>query len=264
MEISFERLLGLFFNKLKFILLVAVIATIATYFISDNLIEKKYTSTSQMNVPTITTGSASSGDIINTRRLVTEYVDILSSLDFFEAAAESVEEQTGLSYTKSQLRSSTSIASKSSGEHSSVFYIRFTSDSPEKAQTVLKIIDETAIDYIAERYKDANKEGVARKLGFISINESPNAPTSPSSPNILNNCIGAFVIAFIVSACLFYFREILDDRIKNVRDIISEYDIPLLGVVPDFIQEQPQKRNKKTYHSYTRVYADKSDKEETK
>ncbi len=263
MEISFERLLALFFNKLKFILLVAIIASVATYFISDNLVEKEYTSSSQMRIPTIKATTTAAGDVINTRRLVTEYIDILDSYDFFEEVSLAVNDTLDTSFTKEQIRRNTKIANKSSDEDSSVFYISYKSTSPELAESVLTIIDEKAKSYIAKQYEDINAASAAEGLGIVEINEKPNGHFSPSSPNTRNNCIYAFIISFVLVVCFFYFREILDNRIKNVQDIATEYNLSLLGVIPDYIQ-QDNKKGKKNRHRTYRSYGEKPSKEETK
>ncbi len=249
MEISFERLIALFLNKLKFILLVSVIAAVATFFISENLLDKEYTSTSKMYIPmNQEMQQNASNEVTTTRRLVNDYIQILDTIDFFQVVSAAVNEELGTELTPAAIRINTKITAVSSKEETSAFYIAYTSKSPDLAESVLKIMDKEAIEHIASK-------GLQNKLEVIG---SPYGHQKPSAPNTRNNCIYAFMIGFVLSVCFFYFREIFDNRIKNVQDILSEYEISLLGVVPDALPEKV-KKTKKSYYAYAHSYYSKED-----
>ena len=249
MDISFERLISLFLNKLKFILLVSIIVSLGTYVYSNNFLDKKYTSSSTvliaMNSETM---QNSSTELTVTKNLVDNYIKTLYTENFFSLAANEVNRVLNTNYTSSQLKSATTIKASSAEKSSSDFNLSYTSGDPELSQKVLVIITDCALSYV-------NDKGFPNKLMRI---DDPTYPSNPSFPKVKSNTLYAFLIVFVASTCFFYFREIFDNRIKNVRDISGEYDLFILGVIPDFVSPKPKRT--KGYHTYSNSYS----KEESK
>ena len=249
MEISFERLIALFLNKLKFILLISVIAAVAAYFISENVIDKEYTSSAKMYIPmNQELMQNASSEVTTTRRLVNNYIGNLETYDFFKIVSERVNKELNANLSPAAIKKFTKFTPVSTKEESSHFYIRYTSKSSTLAGDVLNII-----------YLEAIKSIESRETGYtLECVDKPNGHQTPSAPNTRNNCIYAFMIGFVISVCFFYFREIFDIRIKNVQDILSEYEISLLGVVPNAIPQKVSK-SKKSYRGYAHSYYSKED-----
>ena len=239
MDISFERLWSLFLNKLKIIILISAIASIGTFLVCNFLINKEYTSDSalliQMN---ISEDQNANNELTVTKNLVDNYIRTLNTDNFFNGVAEKVNTKYNSEYTGNQLKKSATIKSSSSDRSSSDFNISFTSGDPVLSQEILSIIVESAIEYIDDN-------NFPNKIKCI---ESPTFTDHPSAPKTRNNTIYAFIIVFVIVSCFYFFKEIFDDRIKNVRDISNVYDIHVLGVVPDY--SDPKKQKKKSYSHY--------------
>lgn len=243
MDISFERLFALILAKLKYVILIAIVVSLCTYLICDNMIEKKYTSESALMIQMNTQSNQSTNNELTvTKQSVENYIRTLYTYNFFKYAASSVNAQLGTNYTEKQLLKSSSIKASSADKSSSDFIFTYTSTTPGLAQDILFIITEEAINYLDEK-------NVANPVDRI---EDPSLPVTPSSPKTKTFTIYSFLFSAILSLCIFFFIEILDDRIKNVKDISSAYTITVLGVIPNY--DHPKKsKNKK--HSYANSYS---------
>ena len=249
MDISFERLISFFFSKLKIVIIISVIVTVASYLFSDNMIQKKYTSSSALMITmNVSSSQSSNNELTVTKNLVENYIRTLYTNNFFSVVARSVNEELGTDYTSKSLKSSTSIKSASSDKASSDFNINYTSNDPVLSQKILTIITNEALTYIESL-------GYSNKLDCI---EDPTLPTGPSSPNPRNNAIYAFLISFVGSMAVFYFVEIFDTRIKNVQDISATYNVSILGVIPDYASGN--KKRKSSYYTYEETAAKEENK----
>ena len=237
MEISFDRLLALIINKLKYILIIALVVVIGTFIVSESFITKTYTSSadiyinmnSQTDQNTIT-------ELNTTKNLVTNYMNILNTNKFFEFVANTVNERFSTFYTADFLRSNARFSTKSVELDSSFFVITFTSTDPVQAQQILSIISTEAANYINNNPDDFPNP--------IVVTEDPTFATKPTSPNTLNNCIYAFIISIVLSVFVFILQEVIDNRVKDVQTVVAEFQLSLLGVIPDYASDKSNKASK--------------------
>ena len=240
MDISLERLASLFLNKLKYIVLITVLVSVATYLVCDNLIEKRYTSESAMMIQVnVQSNQSTNNELSVTRQSVENYIRTLYTDNFFKIVADSVNEQMGSNYTYKQIKKNSEMKAGSSDRVSSDFNISYTASTPELAQKTLFIITDEAMKYLDEK-------NVTNPVDRI---EDPSFPGGPSYPKTKDYTLYAFILSFVISVCLFFFKEIFDDRIKNVKDITAEYDLPVLGVIPDYTPSRSS-----TYTKASRSY----------
>ncbi len=244
MDMNFERLVSLIITKLKYVILIAVVISLGTYLICDNIVEKKYTSESvlmiQMNPQS---NQSTNNELSVTKQSVENYIRTLYTYNFFRYAAESVNSELGTNYTEKQLLKSSTIKASSSDKSSSDFIFTFTSTTPELAQKILFIITEEATSYLDEK----NATNPVDRI------EDPSLPVTPSYPRTKTLTIYSFLFSAILSVCVFFFIEIFDDRIKNVKDITSAYTITILGVIPNYDQPKVTKGRKNSYaNSYSK------------
>ena len=81
-------------------------------------------------------------------------------------------------------------------------------------------------------------------LDKIELIDDPIKPVLPSSPNIPRSTIVGFIVGVILSCALFVFIDMMDKKIKNLEDITNQFNIPILGVVPDTAPETANKKQK--------------------
>ncbi len=75
--------------------------------------------------------------------------------------------------------------------------------------------------------------------GSVITNAAP--PSSPSSPKVSKTLLIAGVIGLVIGLCLALAREAMDGRIKNPEGLESRLRAPVLGVIPKFDAQSPEK-----------------------
>jgi len=107
-------------------------------------------------------------------------------------------------------------------EETEVLEVKITCPSPTDA----KILTEMILDNAQEEI-DRIGHG-----GYVSIIDEASTPTEPASPNVqLNTIIGVLIGAFL-GVLIIFVIELLDTRIKGEEDLVSRYELPILGVIP--------------------------------
>lgn len=234
MEINLNRLLSLLVSKLKYIILIAVILAIGAFGYTKMFVSEKYTSSAKFLVDMEITQNKASEQSFSVNALKS-YMAIFNTRDFFNEVADVYNAEKGETlFTSSEIRAMTSI-SDSSGSEEPTFYIRVSASDPTTAYEISKTISEYAISKINE----------FEYLNTITMVESPIKALSPSSPNVKKNALIGFALGVILSAAFFVCIEMFDGRIKNIEDITSGYDIPILGIVPDTTVETPNTKSAK-------------------
>ncbi len=240
MEISFDRLLALIINKLKYILIIALVVVIATFIISEFFITKTYTSSadvyinmnSQTNQNTLT-------ELNTTKNLVANYIGILNTGNFFQTVANTANYELSAFFDASSLKSGARFSDKSTELNTSIFVITYTSTDPVQAQQILTIITREASDYINNNPTDFPNP--------IVVTDGPTYSSKPTSPNTLNNCVYAFIASIILSVFAFILYEMVDNKVKDVQSVISEFQLSLLGVIPDYAIDKNTKASKNIF-----------------
>ena len=92
---------------------------------------------------------------------------------------------------------------------------------------------------LLERYKTLNAmAGVS--LSNVSIVDAAEVPKGPSSPNLIKNMLIGLILGLAIATLIVLFRDQLDDGIKVPEDIEGKLGLPLLGVVPRTVDEDPE------------------------
>lgn len=77
-------------------------------------------------------------------------------------------------------------------------------------------------------------EGVGSAYTNLKTYSSPKENIYPVSPNIALYSVAGFLLGFIIGVLLGLLLEKLDVRIKDEEDLLSKYDLPVLGIIPNF------------------------------
>lgn len=243
MEMNLNRLLSLLVSKLKYIILIAIIVAIAAFGYTKFFVDESYTSSAKFLVE-METGQNKTTELTFTQSALNSYMAIFNTRDFFNEVADIYnQEHTDSNLNSSQIRSMTSIAASSKAEDPT-FNITVTSLNPIVSYDIAKTISDYAILKIEQ----------TPSLNPINMIETPVKALSPSSPNVKKNALVGFALGLIITAAFFVCREVFDGRIKNVEDISNQYDIPILGVIPDSSTETANEskivKSKKNYEHY--------------
>lgn len=233
MEMNLSRLLSLLLSRLKYILLVAVIAGIASFGYTKFCVDEKYTSSSKFLID-MDIAQSKVSELSFQQSALNSYMAIFNTRDFFEEVADIYNlKEDVVHLTSSQIRSMTSITTSSSADEPT-FTIKVTSVYPNLAYEIAKTVSNYAVEKI----------DTFEYLNTVTMVETPIKPMSPSYPSLRKNTLLGFALGLIASAALFVCWEVLDKRVKNLEDITSKFDIPVLGIIPYALDEPIEKRRR--------------------
>ncbi len=220
-EIDLGKIFYKMRDKFIYIIIFTIVAAIVSGLVTHFCIKPKYSATTKMyvysNTDRISTDSTiTSTELTASQDLVNTYIYILKSDTVLEAVIKDLD----LNISTSALSSAIDAQQASK---TVAFEVTVTTSD---AKTAAKIANSIA--------KIAPKEIVrVVKAGGVEIIDYAKVPTKPSSPNLsLNITVAAFAALFIsFMACFIY--EFFDTTITSERDVVSEFDIPILGTVPN-------------------------------
>lgn len=214
-------ILGLFRKNYKKIFLISSLFAIIIYLISSFILRPKYESKASLIINSTEQNDnnlkeVSLNDIQVNQKLVNTYTEIIKT----RGVANAVIENLSLNIDYEDYKNMVSITTKQNTE---VFEIKVIDTIPERAAD---IVNETS---------NVFKDTVVKimKVDNVKILDKGIVDEQPVSPRIYLNTIIAFVIGFFVSIMTFMIKELSDTRIKSSEDITAEFDIPVLGIIPD-------------------------------
>lgn len=220
-EIDLGKIFYKMRNKFIYIIIFTIVAAILSGLITHFCVKPRYSATTKMyvysNTDRISTDSTiTSTELTASQDLVNTYIYILKSDTVLEAVIKDLD----LNISPSALRSG---ISAQQADKTVAFEVTVTASGPK---TAAKIANSIA--------KIAPKEIVrVVKAGGVEIIDYAKVPTKPSSPNLSLNITIAALAAMFISFVAFFLYELFDTTITSERDIISEFDIPILGTVPN-------------------------------
>lgn len=105
-----------------------------------------------------------------------------------------------------------------------------------------QIISVKVVDTIPERAQDIANEtanifkssiGDIMNVDNVQILDGASLPEEPSSPKVGKNTAIGIMLGFILGIAIVMIKELTDTRIKSSEDVTAEFDIPVLGLIPD-------------------------------
>lgn len=148
--------------------------------------------------------------------LVNDYQEIILSKDVLSEVIE----KENLEYSAGYLVSKISV---SAPKDTRVVQITVADNNPELAKNITNTLKDVSVDKIKEITKIKN----------VTTIEEAVAATYPSSPNIKNNGLLAFIFGLGLSIGLIALKELLDDRVRRPEDVEEVMELTLLGIIPD-------------------------------
>lgn len=218
-EISLQEIAIILWQKVLIIILATVIGGVVAFCVSRFVINPLYTSRISMyvnNNQNPETTVANINDINASQKLVATYIEILRS----DAVLTEVLEETGASYTIEELRKMMTANSLNGTE---IFEVKVQSKDPVEAAHIANTIATIAPGQIIR----------VVKAGSVELIDAAVVATMPSSPNVMLNTLIGLMLGAVLSILGVLVAAMMDNRIKSEDDLKKNYDLPILGAIPD-------------------------------
>lgn len=236
LDINLLPVLMYLFHKLWIITLVAVIAAIGSFLIGKTFVKPKYQSgfTAYVNNQTqIDRDYLSSSDILASQKLVLTYSKIITSDTVLDAAAEKL----GDNYTYERLANkvTTNVL-----DETELIRVNIVASNPEEAYRIAQAVSEvspTCIQNIVE----------GSSMRIVDYPKYHSERFSPSYVKIglIGGIIGAVLVATVL--IILYFK---DDTVKNENDLEARFNVLVVGVIPNLLEESHEKNSNYYYQRY--------------
>ena len=217
-----EKVLWIFKNKLKFIVLISILFALAmgvyaNYTYSSTYLAQisfyVYSNPEYITDPTV---NINGSELSQAKNLVPSYMQILRSRTFLDK----LKEETGLPYSIEYIRSNISAASV---DNTAVFIVNVYNSNPIDAMNIANAIGSLAPNEITRIVKSGGIE----VLDQAELPRIPYQSTSVTKLAIYGG-LGGFALSFL----LFLFRGLLDTTVRKKNEIVDIFTIPILGDVP--------------------------------
>jgi len=219
MELSLLDIINILTRRIWILFLCTLLGLSGALLISMFLITPKYSASAQLYVNPNrdnidNTGNL--GELQYSQRLVNSYLIILKNDSFLEK----VSNESNLNYTPGQLKGMLSLSSINNTE---IFEVKIETVSAQHSYQLVSTIIELAPGEITR----------IRPADSVRLVSPAKVPASPSSPNVrLNTAIGA-ILGLMLAVGLVLLIEMLDIRIKTEDELVSKFNIPVIGSIPN-------------------------------
>ena len=222
-EITLQEIFSILWKKVWWIILAVLVGGLVAFGLSAFVLKPTYTSRISMYVNSNTNTNqeimvANLNDINASQKLVGTYIEILKSDNVLSKVAEDID----FLYTPAQIRSMMTANSVNGTE---LLEVKVTTQNAEEAALIANTIAEVAPQEIIR----------VVKAGSVEIVDEAVPAQQPTSPNILLNTLIGIMLGGVVSVLGILIAAMLDNRICSEEDLKKNYDIPVLGTIPDLI-----------------------------
>ncbi|HBR30661.1 MAG: Wzz/FepE/Etk N-terminal domain-containing protein [Eubacteriales bacterium] len=221
MEITNEKLFKILKNNLILIIACGVLFFGIAYAYSKFFVVPTYYSESKFTIKSEATSDINTtADLTLARQLVATYIEILNSDNFFKVVHEELPDAISKKYSVKQLREWTTFSPVGNTE---IIKLNFSCPDKEYAQPITAAIVSSVSMYFNSSSYD---------VSCWTTEDATEARLS-SDKTVIYSVIG-FVFGMILVYIIALLREILDIRVKTVKDLMDRYDLPVLGSIPAF------------------------------
>lgn len=222
MEISFDKLLSIAKKNLLFMIAAGLVCFGITYAYMTFAVAPQYYSSVKFRISITEQNDITSyyATVRTDRDLVPTYIAMLDSNDFYKQVQSELPEDLRDKYSYGSIKGGISMAAVNETE---ILRLTFSCGTPEDAERIVA----TVYDCIEPRIASITKES------YVYLVESPTRAAT-SGTKTKTNSMMAFVLGAAAVFAYFFIRDMFDTRVKTESDLVSAFNIPVLGSIPSF------------------------------
>lgn len=236
-EINIRVFWELLLRNLRPILVVMAVFAAAFAAYTSAFTADTYTSTCSVYVMNITKDSAgtisgiSAAGLDASQRMVSEYITMLKSTRLLSEVHDRLQED-GYSISVSGIRNALTLTSV---DETAMLQIKATTGNPALSQRICTELQDVA----EERVKE-----IMLEIGYVSTVDEPSTATKTSPPVVRNGILGA-LIGLVLTYGFFLLGYLMDNTVKEEKDLKDRFDVNVLGAVPNFNPAPVRKKDDK-------------------
>lgn len=219
MKITGERAYKVFKTHLLLILAVALICFGAAYGYLKFFVDPTYCADAKFYIESANK-KGTSGDVTTTRLLAETFVEILNTNSFFKTVHSNLPDGLKEKYNSYSLMAGCEFSIRNSTE---VILVRYTDEDQQAVIPVITAILSSLQPHLDVAYGECSSH-------IVDIPENP----SVSSTRTKTVCLLAVIAGSVVAYCFFLLKDMLDIHVRTAEDLISRYNVPVIGTVPPF------------------------------
>ena len=222
MDISVKDLFKIILKNMLFIVICAVIGLAGTFSIFKFIVKPTYVSSVKLYVYTKESNANASNynslnDLNYAQKIVNTYIEMLRTDSFYK----SVKDKGELDYSINDLKKMIQFNVLNDTE---VFQVSVSSHNPEQSKKIADTITALAPQTISS----------IKESALLKVVDSASFPSKASSPNLVVDSVVGFILGIVAAVIYVLLKEMLDVRIKQEESLTARYNIPILGVIPEF------------------------------
>ncbi len=223
MNISIKLILQDLVRRIWIILLCGILGLVFMYVYTKTQVAPVYTTTMKVSALAVVeeTDDISVGSYINmmtlSQRRVSTYIELMKTSSFYQRIAD----VSGTGYTPGAVGS---MLSFNQIEDLGLFTITITGTNPDAIKAIGDALCQELDSYINS----------VQAFSTITVIEPPYRPSIPINEALQGNCVKGFLIGSILAIAVIAVIAFFDTHIKDEETLTTRYNIPVLGVIPDF------------------------------
>lgn len=234
-EMDLRVFWGILLRNMKVIVVVAAVMALLVGGATEVLTEDSYSSKCTLYVMNITEGGditgISSAGLDASQRMVAEYIQILKS-DMVLSDVQSRLLQRNHKLSVSQIRSALSMAAV---EETALLRITATTGNPDLSKDICDSLQACAPDHVTN---------VMQGIGHVAAVDVANRGSLKTPQTARNTVLGA-ILGFVISCGFAIVMYLMDNTMKDERDLKARFEVNVLGVVPNFEAAEGSSKSKK-------------------
>jgi len=234
--VDLGELLRIFLRRLRLIVLLTMAFGIIAFLVSKFFVTPLYTASTSLyvnNTRKTVVDSVNSGDLAASQLLAVTYVEMIKSYNVLSDVTKKINSMyEGRLKKELEVEDMASMISASPKNETEILAVYVTSPDPQLSTDIANVIAEVAPDKVKD-FVEASS---------VKIIDQAIIPEKPSSPNVLRNtAIGAFA-GLVLGLALAFFLEMFDTRVKSEDDLERMLDYPVIGVIPNIVEQEEENK----------------------